>query len=233
MSTASAASSRSWSSGCRSPEVWGDQELSRELQQQKSRLTAGVDSATEIETLLEDAQTLLELAREGEEVVEDLRQLGGRVLEERSRCGRDGHVALGRARRIQCDPRHPSRRPVERRSSGLGRRCCCGCTRAGPRAHGFAVESLDKQRGRRGRYQERDARPMRGPECLRLSAGRTRRAPARAHLAVRRPGAAATRRSRRSVVVVPEIEGDVEVDDRRQGSCVSTPTGPRAPAGST
>jgi len=53
-------------------EVWSDQERSKTLQQQKSRLQVEIDSAGELGTLLEEAETFLELYREGEEVGDDL-----------------------------------------------------------------------------------------------------------------------------------------------------------------
>lgn len=55
------------------PEVWGDPERAKSLQQERARLTASVESARRLESLLEDAETLLELAREGEEVGGELR----------------------------------------------------------------------------------------------------------------------------------------------------------------
>jgi peptide chain release factor 2 len=65
------------------PEVWGDNDLSRRLQQQRSRLQTGIDRTLELETLREEAETLLELAREGEEVgnelTESIERLGSRA----------------------------------------------------------------------------------------------------------------------------------------------------------
>jgi len=65
------------------PEVWGDNDLSRRLQQQRSRLQSGIDRSRELETLREEAETLLELAREGEEVgselAESIERLGSRA----------------------------------------------------------------------------------------------------------------------------------------------------------
>jgi peptide chain release factor 2 len=54
------------------PEVWGDPDKSREFQQQRSRLIEQVEAGRVLETLLDDARTFLELAREGEEVGGDL-----------------------------------------------------------------------------------------------------------------------------------------------------------------
>jgi len=63
------------------PDVWGDNDLTRRLQQERSRLTVGARSGQELETLLEEAQTLLELAREGEEVGADLKEAVDRLDE--------------------------------------------------------------------------------------------------------------------------------------------------------
>ncbi len=54
------------------PEVWPDQERSKALQQKKSRLQVDIDSGSQLGTLLEEAETFLELFREGEEVGDDL-----------------------------------------------------------------------------------------------------------------------------------------------------------------
>jgi peptide chain release factor 2 len=54
------------------PEVWGDPAKAKELQQRRSRLKESVEAASELSTLVDDAVTLLALAREGEEVRGDL-----------------------------------------------------------------------------------------------------------------------------------------------------------------
>ena len=54
------------------PEVWGDQERSKQLQQQRARLLSSIESSDALNGLLEDAQTFLDLAREGEQVGEEL-----------------------------------------------------------------------------------------------------------------------------------------------------------------
>ena len=54
------------------PEVWGDPARSRELQQGRARLQEDLAVAASLQRMLEDAQTLLELMREGEEVGDDL-----------------------------------------------------------------------------------------------------------------------------------------------------------------
>lgn len=54
------------------PEVWGDPERAKSLQQRRSRLSESIDTAGRLGRLLDDAKTLLELAREGENVLDDL-----------------------------------------------------------------------------------------------------------------------------------------------------------------
>jgi peptide chain release factor 2 len=54
------------------PEVWADTARSRELQQSRARLQDDLDVALGLARMLEDAQTLLELGHEGEEVGEEL-----------------------------------------------------------------------------------------------------------------------------------------------------------------
>ena len=65
------------------PEVWGDPDKVKQIQQRRSRLTGGMESSDVLGTLLEDAQTLLELAREGEPVGDDLARSVG-ALESRA-----------------------------------------------------------------------------------------------------------------------------------------------------
>jgi peptide chain release factor 2 len=54
------------------PEVWGDQDQLKRLQQEKSGLQATVDQALQLSGLLDDCRTLVELGREGEEIGSDL-----------------------------------------------------------------------------------------------------------------------------------------------------------------
>jgi len=54
------------------PEVWGDQQRATDLQRRRSRLQEDIELAGELTTLAEDAATLLELAREGEDVTGEL-----------------------------------------------------------------------------------------------------------------------------------------------------------------
>jgi peptide chain release factor 2 len=54
------------------PEVWGAADRARVLQQRRSRLLAGIETVRVLSSLLDDARTLAELAREGEDVGGDL-----------------------------------------------------------------------------------------------------------------------------------------------------------------
>jgi peptide chain release factor 2 len=54
------------------PEVWGDPERSKDLQRQRARLSSDIDASEGLDSLLEDAQTFLELSREGEDVGSEL-----------------------------------------------------------------------------------------------------------------------------------------------------------------
>ncbi len=54
------------------PEVWSNPQKSKDLQQRRSRLRESIGRGEELGRLLDDARTLLELAREGEDVHQDL-----------------------------------------------------------------------------------------------------------------------------------------------------------------
>ena len=54
------------------PEVWSNPERTKVLQQKRSRLTESVETVTTLGRLLDDAKTLHELAREGEDVGTEL-----------------------------------------------------------------------------------------------------------------------------------------------------------------
>jgi peptide chain release factor 2 len=54
------------------PEIWGDPEQAGKLRKERSRLLAGIGVAERLKTLLDEAETLLELGREGEEVGREL-----------------------------------------------------------------------------------------------------------------------------------------------------------------
>ena len=56
------------------PEVWADPDRAKVLQQKRSRLTQDIDVVAALGRLLDDARTFHELAREGEDVLGDLRQ---------------------------------------------------------------------------------------------------------------------------------------------------------------
>jgi peptide chain release factor 2 len=54
------------------PQVWGDPERTKVLQQRRSRLTESIDTAGALGRLLDDARTMYELAKEGEDVGAEL-----------------------------------------------------------------------------------------------------------------------------------------------------------------
>jgi peptide chain release factor 2 len=54
------------------PEIWGDPEEAKKIQRRRSRLQESIAADDELGSLLEEAQTFLELAREGEDVTVDL-----------------------------------------------------------------------------------------------------------------------------------------------------------------
>jgi peptide chain release factor 2 len=54
------------------PETWSDPEKTKVLQQKRSRLSEGIATVGALGSLLDDAKTLFELAREGEDVGNDL-----------------------------------------------------------------------------------------------------------------------------------------------------------------
>jgi len=54
------------------PEVWGDQDETKRIQKERSRLLESVQAGARLRALFEDAQTLVELGREGESVDDEL-----------------------------------------------------------------------------------------------------------------------------------------------------------------
>ena len=54
------------------PDVWGDPEKAKQIQQRRARLGESVESSERLGELLDEAQTFLDLAREGEDVGGDL-----------------------------------------------------------------------------------------------------------------------------------------------------------------
>jgi len=67
------------------PDVWDDPDRAKTLQQERSRLTLDIGHAAELDSLLGDAETLLELSREGQDAGAELeravRKLGERAEE--------------------------------------------------------------------------------------------------------------------------------------------------------
>jgi len=65
------------------PDIWSESDRVRVLQQRRSRVSERIEKADRLSSLLDDAETLLELVREGEDAVNDLaeavRELAGAV----------------------------------------------------------------------------------------------------------------------------------------------------------
>jgi peptide chain release factor 2 len=192
------------------PEVWGDATRFRELQQTRARVQGDLDVAAGLQRMLEDAQTLLELAREGEDVAEDLGKavadLDARTQETELATLLTGeHDAAGAIVEI-----HPGAGGTE--SQDWAEMLMRMYTRWAER-RGFKVETLDLQDGDEAGIKSATL-GIRGPNAygyLRTERG--------VHRLVRiSPFDAQSRRhtSFASLDVVPEVEGDIDVqiDDK-------------------
>jgi peptide chain release factor 2 len=188
------------------PEVWSNPERSKRIQQDRSRLTASVDAARQLARLLEDSQTLLELAREGEAVDDDLRRAVSDLAEraeavEMQNLLSGEHDAANAIVEI-----HPGAGGTE--SQDWAEMLLRMYTRWAE-ARGFAVETLDHQDGDEAGIKSVTV-AVRGPHAygyLQVERG--------VHRLVRiSPFDAQGRRhtSFASVDVVPEIEDDIEVE---------------------
>ena len=191
-------------------EVWNDPEKAREIQQQRARLRQQVDRSAELVTLLEEAQTFLELAREGEDALEDLARtvtgLERKAEETELETLLSGeHDSADAILEI-----HPGAGGTE--SQDWAEMLTRMYTRWAE-SHGFNVETLDYQAGEEAGIKSVTL-GMHGPNAygyLRVERG--------VHRLVRiSPFDAQARRhtSFASVDVIPEIEGDVDVviDDK-------------------
>ena len=150
-------------------------------------------------------------------------------LRSRARPARAARAVQRRARRARRDLRSALRRGRHRRA-GLGRRCCCACSRAGRRRSGFDVEVDEVSRRPRGRHHVGDVHRQ-GPLRVRHARGRARRAPADPHLAVRRQRAPPDRV--RVVRLRARARGRPRSPRSIRPTCASTPTARRARAAST
>jgi peptide chain release factor 2 len=187
-------------------EIWTDQERAKKLQQERARLVESLDQAAGLKTLLDDAETLLELGREGEDVVAELATAVGRLRDRVEEvelatllCGE--HDASNAILEI-----HPGAGGTESQdwSAMLLRMYERWAER-----HGFVTETLDYQNGDEAGIKSVTI-AVRGPNAygyLQTERG--------VHRLVRiSPFDAQSRRhtSFASVDVVPEVEDDVEVD---------------------
>lgn len=63
------------------PDVWGDPHKAKQIQQRRARLSESVASSDRLGELLDEAQTFLDLAREGEDVGVDLGEAVDRLVQ--------------------------------------------------------------------------------------------------------------------------------------------------------
>jgi peptide chain release factor 2 len=125
-------------------EVWSDPELAARLQRRRSRLMEDIEDARDLQTLSDDAGTLLELAREGEEVGEELRSAVAKLAE------RAEEIELGTLLTGEHDATealleiHPGAGGTE--SQDWAAMLLRMYTRWAER-HGFKIETLDYQDG--------------------------------------------------------------------------------------
>jgi len=192
------------------PDVWGDQERATELQRRRSRLSEDIERARQLTAFADDAATLLELAREGEDVGEDLK----RAVEELSRKTEETELAtLLTGEHDEAEALleiHPGAGETE--SQDWAAMLLRMYTRWAER-HGFQVETLDYQDGDEAGLKSVTL-AIRGPRAygyLRAERG--------VHRLVRiSPFDAQARRhtSFASVDVLPELEdlGEVVIEDK-------------------
>ena len=187
------------------PEVWGDPERAKDLQRRRSRLQESIDAAGRLSGGLDDARTFLELAREGEDVLDDLQtsvaSLGEQVetteLETLLTGKHDGSNALVEI--------HPGAGGTE--SQDWAEMLMRMYVRWAER-RGFRVETLDYQAGEEAGVKSVTL-SVEGPNAygyLKAERG--------VHRLVRiSPFDAQARRhtSFASVDVIPEVEDDVEI----------------------
>ena len=55
------------------PDVFGDPDAVKKIQRERARLLSTIETTDQLEALLDDGQTFLELSREGEQVDDDLK----------------------------------------------------------------------------------------------------------------------------------------------------------------
>ena len=190
--------------------MWGDADRARQLRQRRSRLLESIETARGLATLLDDATTLLDLAREGEDVGEELSSavstLASRAEEvELATLLTGDHDAADAILEV-----HPGAGGTE--SQDWAEMLLRMYTRWAER-RGFKVETLDYQAGDEAGIKSVTL-GIRGPNAYGYM--RTERG---VHRLVRiSPFDAQARRhtSFASVDVIPEAEADVEVaiDDK-------------------
>jgi peptide chain release factor 2 len=185
--------------------VWADSERARELRRRRSRLTADLERVGELEGLVEEARTLVELVREGEDAQQDLAVTVDR-LEERAEATELETLLLGEHAAADAIVEiHPGAGGTE--SQDWAAILTRMYTRWAER-RGFKVETLDYQPGEEAGTKSVTL-GVRGPNAygyLRVERG--------VHRLVRiSPFDAQARRhtSFASVDVIPDVPDDVDV----------------------
>ena len=187
------------------PEVWGDTNRTRELQTRRSRLRVSIERADELGTLLEEAQTFLELAREGEDVGHDLVGTVSRLAQKAESIELETLLAGEHDSADAILEIHPGAGGTESQDWAA---MLVRMFQRWADARGFTVETLDYQPGEEAGIKSVTV-AIRGPNAygyLRVERG--------VHRLVRISPFDAQRRrhtSFASVEVIPEVEDAVEV----------------------
>jgi peptide chain release factor 2 len=126
------------------PAVWGDPAQTKVLQQERARLTTDIAAGRGVQTLLEEAETLLELFREGEDVASDLADSVRRLTEGVESLELETLLSGDHDARDAILEIHPGAGGTE--SQDWAEMLLRMYSRWGER-HGFRVETLDVQAG--------------------------------------------------------------------------------------
>lgn len=192
------------------PEVWGDPDKATQIQKRRSRIRQSLDEIESMALMLEEAQTFLELAGEGEQVGRELTD-AVIALEQRVTASELATLLTGE---------HDESNAIIEIHAGAGgteaqdwAEMLERMYRRWAEAHGFKVELLDRQAGEEAGLKS-STMSVEGPNAygfLRVERG--------VHRLVRiSPFDAQKRRhtSFASVTVLPEIEGeiDIEIEDK-------------------
>ncbi len=212
------------------PDLWDDPDLARKVNGELAAVGEDLDLCDGLAARIDDAETLFELGREE---ADESRRARDRRRDRRSRAARSTSSSCGR-----CSPASTTRPTRSARSS----RATGGADAQDwaemllrmylrwAERRGFDVELDEVSPGAEAGISSADLH-REGSLRVRPAAIRARRAPARAHLAVQRPGQAPDRVRGAEGHAVPR--GRPRHRDRREGVCASTPTARRARVAST